>query len=78
MTAEKVPTRFRVSAKQTAKGLWYLDATAEAGEENLAMTTDKNDLGNTATSHLGLRLLSLIKETEKHFRTDGRSMVTDG
>lgn len=69
--------RFRISAKQTAKNYWQLDATAEYKSEKIEISTDPKDPGNTVTTHLGLRLLSLIKETEKEFRNDGRKIVGD-
>jgi hypothetical protein len=69
--------RFRISAKQTAKNFWQLDGTVEYKSDKIQMSTDPNDSGNTAYTTLGLQLLSLIKETEKEFRQDGRKIVGD-
>ncbi len=66
--------RFRLCAKQTAKNLWQLDATIEYRSDKISKD-DVEDAGATTT--LGLRLLSMIKETEKVFREDGRTFVGD-
>lgn len=70
--------RFRISAKQTAKNYWQLDATVEYKSEKIGRSVDDNDVGNEVKDNLGLRLLSLIKETEKEFRSDNRRIVGDG
>jgi len=69
--------RFRVSAKQTAKNRWAVDGTVEYKKEVIEISTNPNDTGNTIFNTLGLRLLSIIKETEKAFRADGRHMIGD-
>ena len=69
--------RFRISAKQTAKNLWQLDATVEYKSDKIKVSTNPDDPAVTVSEPLGLRLLSLIKETEKEFRADGRSLVGD-
>jgi len=69
--------RFRISAKQTAKGLWQLDATLEYKDDKIEVSLDPDDAGNTTHTTLGSRLLSLIKETEKVFLADGRKMAGD-
>ena len=66
--------RFRLCAKQTAKNLWQLDATIEYRSDKITKD-DLEDAGATTT--LGLRLLSMIKETEKAFRADKRVMIGD-
>ena len=66
--------RFRICAKQTAKNLWQLDATVEYKSDKISKD-DLDDVG--ASEPLGLRLLSMIKETEKAFREDGRKFVGD-
>ena len=75
MTSEE--PRFRVSAKQNAKNQWALDGTVEYKKEIIEISTNPNDTGSTIFNTLGLRLLSIIKETEKAFRVDGRKMVGD-
>lgn len=69
--------RFRISAKQTAKNYWQLDATVEYKSETIEISTTEGDKGNTIHSTLGLRLLSVIHEAEKAFREDGRKIVGD-
>jgi len=69
--------RFRVSAKQNAKNLWALDGTVEYKQEFIEISINPNDPGDTISNTLGLRLLSIIKETEKAFRDDGRQIVGD-
>ncbi len=69
--------RFRISIKQSAKNLWAIDATVEYKKEIIEISIDPNDSGNTVSNTLGLRLLSIIKETEKAFRADGRHLVGD-
>lgn len=69
--------RFRISAKQTAKNYWQIDATVEYKSDKIKMSVDPKDSAVTVDSTLGLRLLSLIKETEKEFRADGRRIVGD-
>jgi len=68
--------RFRISAKQTAKGLWYFDATVEHNSDKLTRSIGTiKDVAETVTEPLGLRLLSMIKECEKAFKEDKRQMV---
>jgi len=72
-----VEPRFRISAKQTAKNFWQIDATVEHKSDKMKMSVDPKDSAVTVDTTLGLRLLSLIKETEKEFRADGRKIVGD-
>ncbi len=72
---EAVDPRFRINAKQTAKGMWYFDATAEYKSDKIERSTSESDAAKTVTEPLGLRLLSMIKETEKAFSADGRNTV---
>ena len=67
--------RFRISVKQTAKNFWQIDATVEYKSEKISMEAQKGQ--DIVKTTLGLRLLSLIKETEKEFRKDGRKIVGD-
>lgn len=69
--------RFRISAKQTAKNFWQIDATVEYKSDKIKRSTNPNDQADEVTETLGLRLLSLIKETEKEFRADNRKIVGD-
>jgi len=69
--------RFRVSAKQSTKNLWTIDGTVEYKKEVIEISISSNDPGDTVSNTLGLRLLSIIKETEKVFRADGRRMAGD-
>ena len=67
--------RFRINAKQTAKGTWYFDSTCEYKSDKISRSDSEADLGKLITEPLGLRLLSMIKETEKAFINDGRKLV---
>ncbi len=67
--------RFRINAKQTAKGLWYFDATVEYRSDKISRSTSEADSGKTVSEPLGLRLLSMIKEAEDAFMKDGRETV---
>ena len=69
--------RFRIGSKQTAKGLWQLDATVEYKSDKIKRSSNPEDSGDEISEPLGLRLLSLIKETEKEFRADNRIMAGD-
>jgi len=69
--------RFRVSTKQTAKNYWQIDATVEYKSDKITIQETQNGQIEPIKGPLGLRLLSLIQETEKVFREDGRKMVGD-
>ena len=69
--------RFRISAKQTAKNYWQIDATAEYKSDKITIKETQEGKIEPVKGPLGLRLLSLIKETEKEFRADGRKIVGD-
>ena len=69
--------RFRISAKQTAKNFWQIDATVEYKSDKIKVSTNPNDASITVNNSLGLQLLSLIKETEKEFRADNRKIIGD-
>ena len=69
--------RFRISAKQTSKNFWQIDATVEYKSDKMKMSVDPEDSAVTVDTTLGLRLLSLIKECEKEFRNDGRKIIGD-
>lgn len=77
MSLSKPEPRYRISAKQTAKNLWQLDATVEYLDVTVKVSNDPEDAGNVTDTDLGLRLLNLIVKTEQHFRADGRRMVGD-
>ena len=66
--------RFRINAKQTAKGMWYFDATCEYKSDKITRSTSEADVAKIVIEPLGLRLLSMIKETEKAFEADGRQI----
>ena len=73
----ETPSRYRLSAKQTAKNLWQIEATIENGEYTINRTVTPGDAADIANEPLGVILLSIIKEAEKAFRADGRKMVGD-
>ena len=51
--------RIRINAKQTSKGEWYLDCTAET--DDVEVSADK--------------LIAAVKATEKRFIEDGRVLA---
>ena len=69
--------RFRISVKQNSKNQWALDGTTEYKSDKIKRSSNPEDPGDEITEPLGLRLLSLIKETEKAFRADGRVIIGD-
>ena len=69
--------RYRVSAKQTAKNYWQLDATVEYDQEIITKVNNPDDLADVTKMCLGKQLLTLIKQTEDQFRADGRTIVGD-
>ena len=69
-----IEKRYRINATQTAKGLWYFDATIEVNEDHVTISPD-TDKGDVKSIPLGEKLLSIIQETEKAFKADGRKMV---
>ena len=73
----ETPSRYRLSAKQTAKDRWQLEGTIENADYVLKRTVTPGDAADVANEPLGVILLSIIKEAEKAFRADGRKMVGD-
>ena len=69
--------RFRINASQSVKNIWTFNATVEFKSERIELSNDPNDTAKTVSTTLGLRLLSLIKETEKEFRADQRTLASD-
>lgn len=69
--------RFRLNVKQTAKNLYHSEVTVEYKSDKIRRTTNPDDPGDVVITTLGAMALSLIKETEKAFREDGRKFVGD-
>lgn len=69
--------RFRINASQSVKNIWTFNATVEYKSDKIEISTDPKDSGKTVNNTLGLQLLSLIKETEKVFKEDGRTLASD-
>lgn len=69
--------RYRINASQTAGNVWTFNATAEDKDIVIKMSNDPADPGNIAYEPLGLKLLSLIKQTEIIFKEDGRALASD-
>ena len=75
---QPVQPRYRINAKQTAKGLWQLDCTVELGCDSLVESKrDPEDMGDSVELGIGQKLLAVIKETETAFRADGKLMAGD-
>ena len=56
---ESTKPRIRINAKQTSKGEWYMDVTAETDDVEKSVTT----------------LNSAIKRTEQTFLAEGRILA---
>ena len=69
--------RYRINASQTTNNVWTFNATAEDKDTVIKMSNDPADPGNVAYEPIGLKLLSMIKETERIFREDGRALASD-
>lgn len=69
--------RYRISAKQTAKGIWYFDATVELDAPRKKISPN-DDVGDVTDVPAGQLLLNLVKETEQAFQKDGRQVVQGG
>lgn len=69
--------RYRINASQSAGNIWTFNATAEDKDVKVRMSNNPDDTGDVAWESLGLKLLSLIVETEKVFRDDGRLLASD-
>jgi len=68
--------RFRINAKQTAKGLWQFDGTVEHHDDKWT-TKNVKDSADPKIITLGLKLLSMIQEVEEEFKKDNRKLVSD-
>ena len=69
--------RLRISAKQTAKNLWQLDATVEFNEDHFTISDNPEDLGDERVISLGRKLADVLNDAEKNLRADGRKIVGD-
>lgn len=69
--------RYRINASQSTSNIWTFNATAEDKDIVIKMSNDPADPGNIAYEPLGLKLLSLIKQTEIIFKEDGRALASD-
>jgi len=69
--------RYRINASQSTSNVWTFNATAEDRDTVIKMSNDPNDPGNIAYEPIGLKLLSMIKQTEEIFRNDGRALASD-
>ena len=69
--------RYRLNAKQTARGTWQLDLTVERETLDRLRPLDPNDLGNTAKDTMADTMLQIVRDTETKFRKDGRKIAGD-
>ena len=70
-------TRYRISVKQTTKGLWTCDATIENYKPTFAVDGPKDDLGNTTKVPMGHEIWRVIDETIEHGRKTKHRMAED-
>ena len=68
-------SRCRVNARQTAKNQWQIEGTFEHKNDTIHYSADPADLAKVVSAPLGLALLNMIKQVERTFREDGRSIV---
>jgi len=69
--------RYRINASQSAGNIWTFNATAEDKDTVIRMSNNPEDTGDTVKEPIGLKLLSMIVETERVFRDDGRILASD-
>lgn len=69
--------RYRINADQAKDNVWTFNATAEDKDTVVSISNNPEDTGDVVKESLGLKLLSLITETEKAFRDDGRVLASD-
>ena len=66
-----------MAAKQSTKNIWAIDGTVEHNSRTITLPLSSEDVADVEARELGVELLSMIKSTEKAFRDDGRSLVSD-
>ena len=66
--------RYRISAKQTAKGMWYFDATVEMDRPSSNESNPK-DAADITQKTIGKELLQLITNTEHEFANAGKKLA---
>jgi len=69
--------RLRISAKQTAKNLWQLDATVEFNEDHFLVSDNPDDIGDEKKLSLARKLADLLKDMEKELKADGKKIIGD-
>ena len=70
-------TRYRINAKQSAKGAWALDITVEHIHEEIQRAGPKDDIGAETKTPIQTELLNLINKTIREFKADGKIMAGD-
>ena len=69
--------RLRISAKQTAKNLWQIDATVEFSEDHFTLPGNPDDIGDEKQVTLGDKLVDLVEDVKKKLRAKGEKIVGD-
>jgi len=69
--------RYRISVKQSSKGVHQFDCTLEWRDRTITLPIDESDAANIVTRTLGVELLEMLKATEEAFKADGRRLVID-
>ena len=70
--------RYRLNAKQSAKGVWQLDITVERDAIEKPHTNDPKDAGNVSTETLADTLLRIITDAEAKLHATGRPIAAGG
>ncbi|MCY4489989.1 MAG: hypothetical protein OXC46_00825 [Thaumarchaeota archaeon] len=60
-------SRYRLNAKQSAKGIWQLDITVERETTEAKRSLDQHDVGNTETETMADTMIRIIKDAEVKF-----------
>ena len=68
-------SRYRLNAKQSAKGIWQLDITVERETTEAKHSLDQHDAGNTVTETMADTMLRIIKDAEIKFANNGKQIA---
>ncbi|MCY4491495.1 MAG: hypothetical protein OXC46_08550 [Thaumarchaeota archaeon] len=67
--------RYRLNAKQSAKGIWQLDITVEREVVEANRSLDPKDAGNVKPETMGDTMIRIIRDAEVKFANAGKQIV---
>ena len=73
----QMKSRYRASAKQTAKNKWQIDVSVETYDVPGVVMTNKEDGSDQKEKTMGEQVLEIIKSVEDSLRADGKQLVSD-